>query len=502
MQFSVKEQWALRQAALQAFAAAFGIRADGEDPTIATHIARQEELVADSEAIIARAKAENRALSAEDSKAIAFNSGEVERLQTEIDTLRTVAAQRQRLVEPQQRQAPAGSGEPLQNGGQPGGQPGSGQQPQAGQPRATTHVQTTQLQQPRGTFTRDNGGFRDISEYAHAVRRAASGAGMDQRLQNALSTYGSEGVGADGGFAVPPEFRRDIQVLVMGEESLFARTDNMPTDSNVVTVPTDETTAWGTTGVRAYWGAEAVTMTQSKLALKEHTTRLHKLHALVPLTEELMEDAPLSAALMTRKAGEQMQFKLTDAIINGTGVGQPLGIANAPCVVTVSKESSQVADTIHAKNVAKMYARMPGSVRSRAVWLVNQDVEPQMMELGFQVGPADSGTKTGGSLVYVPPGGLSGAPYGTLFGRPIITTEACGAIGDLNDIIFAFLGGYFMPYKQGGVKNSVSMHLWFDQDVTAFKWTMRVGGQPWLQSAISRKNGSNTLSHFINLEAR
>jgi hypothetical protein len=31
---------------------------------------------------------------------------------------------------------------------------------------------------------------------------------MDQRLvQNALTTYGSEGVGADGGFAVPPEWR-------------------------------------------------------------------------------------------------------------------------------------------------------------------------------------------------------------------------------------------------------------------------------------------------------
>ena len=493
MHFSVKEQWALRQAALKAFAAAFGIRADGEDPTIAIHIARQEELVADSEAIIARAKAESRPLSAEDSKAIAFNSGEVERLQGEIDTLRTVAAQRQRLVEPQPRQVPSNSGDPRPD---PDADPT--QRPQA----RGTHLQTTQLPQPRGGYSRDNGGFRDVSEFSHAVRRAAQGSGLDQRLQNALSTYGSEGVGADGGFAVPPEFRRDIQVLVMGEESLFSRCDNNPTDSNVVTVPTDETTAWGTSGVRAYWGAEAGTMTQSKLALKEHTTRLHKLHALVPMTEELMEDAPLAAALITRKAGEQMQFKLTDAIINGSGVGQPLGIMNSPCLVTVSKESSQVADTIHAKNIAKMWARMPGAVRSKSVWLVNQDVEPQMMELGFQVGPADSGTKTGGSLIYVPPGGLSASPYGTILGRPVITTEACAAIGDLGDIVFAFLGGYFAPFKSGGIKNSVSMHLWFDQDTTAFKWTMRVGGQPWLQAAVSRKNGSNTLSHFVTLEAR
>ncbi len=497
MHFSVKEQWALRQAALVAFVAAFGVRADGEDPIVQQHLQRQDELLADSAAVIARADAEHRELSPEDRTAIQNNSDEVERLQGEIDLRRRVTNQRQRLTQPQPRQAPAGSGEPLEPLDADADDPPS--RPTA---QRAGNVQTTQLSQSRGNFTRDNGGFRNIAEFSHAVRRAAQGAGLDQRLQNALSTYGSEGVGADGGFAVPPEFRRDIQVLVMGEESLFSRCDNNPTDSNVVTVPTDETTAWGTSGVRAYWGAEAGTMTQSKLALKEHTTRLHKLHALVPMTEELMEDAPLAAALITRKAGEQMQFKLTDAIINGSGVGQPLGIMNSPCLVTVSKESSQVADTIHAKNIAKMWARMPGAVRSKSVWLVNQDVEPQMMELGFQVGPADSGTKTGGSLIYVPPGGLSASPYGTILGRPVITTEACAAIGDLGDIVFAFLGGYFAPFKSGGIKNSVSMHLWFDQDTTAFKWTMRVGGQPWLQAAVSRKNGSNTLSHFVTLEAR
>jgi hypothetical protein len=46
------------------------------------------------------------------------------------------------------------------------------------------------------------------------------------------------------------------------------------------------------------------------------------------------------------------------------------------------------------------------------------------------------------------------------------------------------------------------MHLYFDQGVTAFRWTLRVGGQPWLSTPITRKNGSNTLSHFVTLQAR
>ncbi len=48
----------------------------------------------------------------------------------------------------------------------------------------------------------------------------------------------------------------------------------------------------------------------------------------------------------------------------------------------------------------------------------------------------------------------------------------------------------------------MSMHLWFDQGATAFRWTFRIGGQPWLSAPISRKNGSNTLSHFVALQTR
>ena len=491
MKHRVKEQWALRQAALIAFAARFGIRADAADPIVETYLSRQEELVADSQAIIARADADKRPLTAEERTAVSNNTAEVERLQGEIDQRQQVSAQAARLRQPEPRLTPADAADPIE--------PAQSQR----QPQPRAQVQTQHLNQPRGNFSRENGGFRNMAEFAHAVRRAASQQGLDARLQNAAATtYGTEGIGTDGGFAVPPEYRREIQALVMGEDSLLSRCDANPTDSNQVTVPTDETTAWGTSGVRAYWGAEAVAMNQSKPALKDHTTRLHKLHALVPLSDELVEDAPMSSALITRKAGEALQFKVNDAIINGTGVGQPLGILNAPCLVTVSKEASQAADTVHAKNIAKMWARMPASARARAVWLANQDVESWLMELGFQVGNPAQNSFTGGVPLFIPPGGLSAAPYATLLGKPVITTEACPTIGDVGDLVLAFLPGYFAPFKTGGIRNDVSMHLWFDQDLVAFKWTLRVGGQPWLQSAIARKSGSNTLSHFVVLEAR
>jgi hypothetical protein len=47
-----------------------------------------------------------------------------------------------------------------------------------------------------------------------------------------------------------------------------------------------------------------------------------------------------------------------------------------------------------------------------------------------------------------------------------------------------------------------SMHLWFDQDLMAFKFVLRIGGIPWWGSTIAPRDGSNTLSCFVALEAR
>jgi len=119
-------------------------------------------------------------------------------------------------------------------------------------------------------------GFQNFGEYIKAVKDASiSGGKVDPRfIANAATTYGSEGVGADGGFAVPPEWRSTIMELVSPEDSLLSRTDQMPISGNSVTFPIDETTAHQTTGgILAYWDSEAATINQSKPALKDLTVK-------------------------------------------------------------------------------------------------------------------------------------------------------------------------------------------------------------------------------------
>jgi len=145
----------------------------------------------------------------------------------------------------------------------------------------------------------------------------------------------------------------------------------------------------------------------------------------------------------------------------------------------------------------KMLARLPVQSRRDAVWLIHPDAEVQLplMTIGNQP-------------VYLPPGGLRDNPFGVLLGRPVIPHQVCETVGDLGDIMLVDLSQYLTATKTGGgrdangLKVDTSMHLWFDQDLLAFKFTLRVAGQPWWSQALAQRDGNNTQSPFVTLASR
>ncbi len=340
-------------------------------------------------------------------------------------------------------------------------------------------------------------GWRHFGEFAQAVQRAGlpQGATDPRFLTAAATTWGGEDVGADGGFAVPPDFRAGIQVKIQAEDNLIGRTDQQLSSSNTFNAPIDETTPWGSTGIQAAWEGEANASNQTKPALQPMALRLHKLKVLVPVTDELLDDAPGMENYLMRKAPEFINFKLNLGIVQGTGVGQILGILNSPALVTVAKETGQAADTIVGENIVKMWSRMYSPSRPTSAWLINQDIEPQLHTMSLPIG-------TGGVPLYLPAGGFSGSPFSMLYGRPVVPTQANETLGDLGDIIFADLNQYLTVQKPGGIRASVSMHLWFDQDIMAFRFILRVAGRPWLSTSIAARDGSTTYSPFVALAER
>jgi HK97 family phage major capsid protein len=455
---------------------------------------RLQQLKTDNEAILAKAEAEKRELTQEegdtfDSNQSAFESTKrnVERLQKDADQHELLTRGTGRISKPDQPARLAKEDD---------------------EDRPAPKNGRVDIRPINDYATLKNGGFRSLGEMAFHVQRASRHGGQaDPRLERlaAASTIGNESSGSDGGFAVPPDFRNAIMATVLGEDSLLGRCDQVTVSGNTFTCPADETNPWQTSGgIQAYWDGETAAANQSKPALQEKTVKLNKIRCLIPMTDELLDDASAMDAYLRRKAPEKIAFKLNLAILQGTGVGQPLGILNSPSLVTVSKFVSQTADTLTAGNVINMYSRMYAPSRSKAVWLINQDIEPQLMKLAIP-GTDDVGNSvTGwGGLVYMPANGLSGAPYGTLYGRPVIPTQACETLGDKGDIIFADLSQYLALIKGGqNPKVETSMHLWFDQDIMAFKFVLRVGGMPWWSTTQAARDGSATYSPFVTLEAR
>ena len=321
-----------------------------------------------------------------------------------------------------------------------------------------------------------------------------------ERLMQVKASGMNEAVGSEGGFLVQTDFQTEIlkKLHDVGKLAPMTRKITVSANSNGTKMNyVDESSRadgsrWG--GVQAYWLNEGGSKTASEISFGQLELSLKKLIGLYYATDELLQDAAALESIMTQAFTEEFAVKIDDAIVNGTGAGQPLGIMIAPCLISVAKETGQPADTILYENVKKMWNRLWVPSRDNAVWLVHQDAEPQLQGMSMPVG-------TGGIPVWMPAGGISGAPYQTLFNRPIHVIEHCQTVGDKGDIILADFSQYVMIEK-GGMQAASSIHVKFTYDETTFRFVYRTDGRPWWASALTPKNGTTTVSPFITLDAR
>ena len=245
--------------------------------------------------------------------------------------------------------------------------------------------------------------------------------------------------------------------------------------------------------VQGYWVAEGVAPTASRPKFGEIALELSKLAALGYATDELLSDAAALESIMTEAFSEELRFLAEDAIINGTGAGKPQGVLGAAATVSVAKETGQAAATVVKENIDNMWSRMWARSRANAVWLINQDIEPQLEALAMTVG-------TGGVPVYLPSGGIADTPNARLKGRPVLPVEYCATLGTVGDIILVDLGSYLMIQKD--MNQASSVHVSFTTDETAFRVTWRVDGKLSWKSALTPFKGTNTLSPVVTVATR
>lgn len=339
--------------------------------------------------------------------------------------------------------------------------------------------------------------FRNFGEYLQTVASAGRpGNRVDPRLFRNVTGAG-EGIPSDGGYLVGEEYSTALLAKVheTGVISSRCRKISIGEGANGIKFPlVDETSRatgsrWG--GVQVYRVDEGETVTATKPKTAMMQLSLSKLMGVAYATDELLQDASALESIITQAFSEEFAFKIDDEILHGTGAGSMAGIMASGALVTVSKDSNQTADTVSVANVQKMFSRMYSRGKTNGVWLINADVWPQLLALTV-------GSET---PVFMPPTGLVGSPYGTLFGRPIVEVEHCATLGDKGDILFLDLSQYLIIEK-GGLGAESSVHVRFLYDEQTFKFTLRNNGQPLWKSALTPYKGSSTVSPFICLEAR
>ncbi len=355
------------------------------------------------------------------------------------------------------------------------------------------------------------GGYDEMWEFAHDIYKAGEGGrNASEKLRSwdkhaKTAGHMEENDSSQGGYLVPEEFRASLLENMIEASIIRGRATVVPMQSNTIKIPSVNDTSHATSthgGIVLYRPGEAKQKTPSKPTFGQIQLTLNKLIGLIYVSDELLEDSPISMQpLITRMFTEAFAWQEDEDFINGTGAGQPLGILNSPGLVTQTKQSGQAATTIEAANITKMWSRLHPKSHGNAVWIANSDCFDQLARnLNVVVG-------TGGSasgLLQYNGSGIAGAPFSTILGRPLILTEHCQTLGAEGDLFLCDWRQYLIGQKAGAgaVKFASSMHLKFDYDEMTYRFVMRYDGQPWEASEFTPKHSSNTLGSFVSLAIR
>lgn len=345
-------------------------------------------------------------------------------------------------------------------------------------------------------------GFRSLGEQLIAVMNAATPGGTrDRRLDELRAASGmNESVDSQGGDLIQSDFMSELirDTYDAGELARRCRRVPISNASNSIEIlsldETARTDGYRGGGVRAYWRAEAAEFTASYPKSKRLKIMLEELTALCYVTDSLLADAPALEGWIRPLFIDEMAFALDTALVLGSGAGQPLGILNAPCRVDVAKKSGQTGDTVVWENVSAMRKTMTKRGRKDGIWLYNNDVLSQLEQMYVPIGSSY------GNLVYQP-AGMYGNEEDLLYRRPLVEVEACSALGDVGDLIFADMNEYVLIEK-GSISADTSIHVRFIYGETTFRFVMRVNGQPLRSAALTPYKGSTTRSPFVAIAVR
>jgi HK97 family phage major capsid protein len=304
----------------------------------------------------------------------------------------------------------------------------------------------------------------------------------------------SETVQSDGGFLVPSETAQRIHAVSLENEIILPRCYVQPMTTNEIKIPA---MSIGNHGV-ALFGGFTASYTDEAGTINEHNPKARsmelnakKLTGLIRFSSELSADMVGGEQAIINICGKGLAWYRDKAFISGPGGGQPLGVLNSPCKVTVAKESGQKKETIVYENLIKMMSRMYAGSFSNSIWLCSQSAIPQLLSLSLSVGLAGSAipamTESNGAF--------------SILTRPVLFTEKVPALGTEGDISLLDLSTYVVGLRSG-MRFETSIHVAFQTDELLSRIIERHDGQSLWSEPLTLADGVTTVSPVVTLANR
>lgn len=183
-----------------------------------------------------------------------------------------------------------------------------------------------------------------------------------------------EGIDPQGGYLVPDEYDKRL-IDILTEENV------MRTLGTNITTSGEHKINIAATKPAAAWIEEGGTLTFGDATFDQIILDAHKLHVAIKVTEELLYDNAFNLEnYILTQFGKALSNAEEDAFINGTGVGQPLGIlaetGGAQVGVTSASSTKVTADEI----INLVYS-LKRPYRKNAVFLANDVCVAELRKL-------------------------------------------------------------------------------------------------------------------------
>ena len=186
-----------------------------------------------------------------------------------------------------------------------------------------------------------------------------------------ISNVLQEGVDADGGYLVPDEYDHRL-IDVLTEENIMRKLGHKITTSG------EHKINIAATKPAAAWIEEGGALSFGDATFEQILLDAHKLHVAIKVTEELLYDNAFNLeSYIIDMFGKALANAEEDAFLNGSGVGQPLGLFAATGGGTAAISTASLT----ADDVIKLVYALKRPYRKNAKFIMNDQTIASIRQL-------------------------------------------------------------------------------------------------------------------------